>query len=65
MTTGAVNAIVRETLVPGPGMFTRLLLRELDRRAVDVPYVAHDLPGELDGLPSPIGSTLRRAARGN
>jgi uncharacterized protein YbbK (DUF523 family) len=60
LTTARANAVVRDTLVPGPGLFTELLRRELRRRRVDAPYLAHDLPGELDGEPSPVVAELRQ-----
>jgi uncharacterized protein YbbK (DUF523 family) len=60
LTTSAVNAVVQDTLVPGPGLFTDLLRRELARRRIDAPYLAHDLPGELAGRPSPVPGDLRR-----
>jgi uncharacterized protein YbbK (DUF523 family) len=62
LTPEAVNAIVRDTLVPGPGLFTEQLRRGLRRRRIDVPYLAHDLSGELDGIPSPVVGDLRRVA---
>jgi uncharacterized protein YbbK (DUF523 family) len=64
LTPAAVNAVVRETLVPGPGLFTAALRRELRRRRIDVPYLAHDLPGELDGRLSPVATDLRGPNRG-
>ena len=62
LTAEAVNIIVRDTLVPGPGLFTERLRRELRHRQIDVPYLAHDLPGELAGAPSPVAAQLRRPA---
>jgi hypothetical protein len=59
LTPEAVNAIVRNTQTPGPGLFTERLRHELQRRRIDVPYLAHDLPGELDGRPSPAVADLR------
>lgn len=44
-----VNAAVRGALAPGPGLFTRLLRDELDRRGASVPFTAHDLMAELEG----------------
>jgi len=61
LTTAAVNAIVRDTVVPGSGLFTELLRRDLGRRGIDLPYLAHDLLGELDGAPSPVVEQLRAA----
>ena len=61
LTTAAVNAIVRDTVVPGPGLFTALVRHQMERRGVDVPYLAHDLPGELDGLASSVAAQLRRS----
>lgn len=62
LTSNEVNAIVRGALLPGTGMFTRLLRRELRRRHIDVLYLAHDLPRELDGRPSHVPAGLHRSA---
>lgn len=58
LTTADVNAIVRGALVPGAGLYTQLLNRELRRRRVSSLYLAHDLPGELDGVPSSVADQL-------
>ena len=58
MALADANAVVRETLVPGQGMFTALLRGELRRRRIAVRYLAHDLIGELDGRSSTAISAL-------
>lgn len=61
MTVDDANAVVRETLAPGPGMYTAMLGRELQRRRVEVHLLAHDLLAELDGKPSTaVPAILRR-----
>lgn len=47
LTTGEQNALVRRHLEPGPGVFIEELRRELTRRRIDVPFVAHDMMAEL------------------
>lgn len=42
------NAMVRRNLAAGPGLFIQELERQLERRRVHVPVVAHDLIAELD-----------------
>jgi uncharacterized protein YbbK (DUF523 family) len=59
LSTAVVDAVVRDTSVPGPGLFTERMRHELRRRRIDVPYLAHDLLGELDGAPSPVADRLR------
>jgi uncharacterized protein YbbK (DUF523 family) len=49
ITVEEMNGIVRRNLIGGGGMFTALLEEELRRRRIDVPFLAHDLIGELDG----------------
>ncbi len=44
-----VNAIVRESVIPGRGFFVALLQEELTRRGLTVRFDAHDLMAELDG----------------
>ena len=60
LTAQAVNGILRDTSVPGRGLFTDQVRRRLRRRRIDVPYLAHDLPAELDGTLSPVVGDLRR-----
>ena len=64
LTTAAVNTVVRDTVVPGAGLFTASLRRELRRRRIDVPFLAHYLPGELDDLPSSVPASLRSLTEG-
>ena len=52
------NLLVRRHLEPGAGLFIEQLQRELTRRRLDVPFLAHDLMAELDGRSSDlIGQT--------
>jgi predicted secreted protein len=44
-----MNAIVLASLIDGEGIFTRTLHKELDRRKLRVPFLAHDLMAELRG----------------
>lgn len=48
-TAKEANLIVLETAVPGRGLFIRLLEKELERRALTIPWTAHDLVAELEG----------------
>jgi uncharacterized protein YbbK (DUF523 family) len=63
MSVHDATAVVRDTVVPGRGLFTAALQERLRRRRIDVPFVAHDLVGELDGRPSPAVPALERLAR--
>jgi uncharacterized protein YbbK (DUF523 family) len=49
-----MNALVRATVAPGPGLFVTELRRALRRRGCQVPFLAHDLIEELDGRPSRV-----------
>jgi hypothetical protein len=42
----------------GQGLFTAILQKELKKRQLNVPYVAHDLIGEIDGKASSVVSLL-------
>ena len=53
-TAGDVNAIVVESLIPGPGMFTEALAAELRRRRIVVPMLSHSLVRELAGTVEPL-----------
>jgi hypothetical protein len=44
-----MNAIIQACLVKGKGMFIELLRKELQRRRLKVPFLAHDLIAELQG----------------
>jgi predicted secreted protein len=57
LTTDESNRAVRESLTPGPGMFTSALASEFANRNLDVPYLAHDLIAELSGDISPLNAT--------
>jgi len=54
MTTPQMNAIVRLSIQPGRGFFIAALRRALARRRIDVPFLAYDLIGELDGKRSTL-----------
>jgi uncharacterized protein YbbK (DUF523 family) len=58
LTAETVDAAVRDTLTPGEGLFTEQLRRALADRRIDVPHLAHDLLGELDGATSPVVGPL-------
>ena len=49
ITVDEMNAIVRRHLKDGSGMYTAALKEELEKRHLDVPFLAHDLISELDG----------------
>lgn len=57
-TVDAMNAIIRQCLMDGQGLFTVILQKELKKRQLDVPYVAHDLIGEINGKVSSVVSLL-------
>ena len=57
-TVDAMNAIVRQCLMDGKGFFTTMLQKELKKRRLNVPYVAHDLIDEIDGKTSSLGISL-------
>ena len=48
------NGLVRRHATAGRGIFVEELQRELARRHVDVPFLAHDLLGELEGRASRV-----------
>jgi hypothetical protein len=48
---GNMNAIVRACLADGSGIFFALLQKEIQRRGLSVPFLAHDLIAELEGSP--------------
>lgn len=62
MTIGDVNAIVRDAVIPGAGLFTEAVNDELRRRGIEVPYLAHDLLAELDGRPAAVAASLTAEA---
>jgi predicted secreted protein len=51
---GDMNAIIQACLVEGRGIFFELLRREIERRGLVVPFVAHDLIAELQGRAVPL-----------
>lgn len=56
-TSEDINAIVRESLVPGRGLFIECLEQELQRRGITVPWLSHSLIDELDGRIRPLSLT--------
>ena len=52
LTIDGQNALVRQHLEAGPGLFIEQLQRELRRRRLEVSFVAHDMIAELDGRSS-------------
>ena len=53
-TSEEVNRIVRRSMTGGSGLFIQALRRELARRHIEVPFLAHDLFAELDGRVSDV-----------
>jgi hypothetical protein len=49
-----MNAIIQACLVEGSGIFIELLRKELERRGLNVPLMAHDLVAELQGQLPPL-----------
>jgi len=58
VTAEQINAIIRQGLTDGRGLFTAMLQDELKKRRSDVPYRAHDLMAEIDGKTSTVGILL-------
>jgi hypothetical protein len=56
-TSGAedMNAIVQSCLADGRGIFVELLVKQLERRRLNVPFLAHDLIAELQGRTLSLG----------
>ncbi len=64
VTAAEVNAIVRGEVSAGPGMYTLALQRQLRRRGLQVPFLAHDLIAELNGEDSePVAAAITRLGR--
>jgi predicted secreted protein len=49
-----VNAIVQRCVVEGSGIFVETLRKEIGRRKLVVPFLAHDLVAELEGRVEPL-----------
>jgi hypothetical protein len=64
ITVAEMTAIVRDAGTPGRGLYIQALQRQLHRRGLEVPYLAHDLVAELDGQPSAVASALANRRRG-
>ena len=64
ITVAEMTAIVRDAGAPGRGLYIEALQRQLHRRGLEVPYLAHDLLAELDGQPSTVASALANRTRG-
>jgi len=56
-TSGAehMNAIIQGCLADGRGIFVELLVKQLERRRLRVPFLAHDLIAELQGRTLSLG----------
>ena len=65
LTAAEMNAIVRQSLKDGGGLFTTALKEELARRGIDVPFLAHDLIAELDGKKSNVDLSRPRVGQSN
>ncbi|MEI6254239.1 MAG: hypothetical protein WCP30_15690 [Mycobacteriaceae bacterium] len=64
VTAAEVNAIVRGEVSAGSGLYTRALQRQLRRRGLQVPFLAHDLIAELNGQPAvPLATAIMRLNR--
>lgn len=53
-TSADVNQIIRHTVVEGQGLFVRTLKGQLAGLGIAIPFAAHDLIRELDGLPTSV-----------
>jgi hypothetical protein len=49
-----MNAIIRACLAGGSGIFLALLRKEIQRRGLVIPFLAHDLIAELEGSEVPL-----------
>jgi len=58
VTVEQMNAIIRQGLTNGKGLFADALQKELKKRHVDIPYGAHDLIAEINGQTSSEGTLL-------
>ncbi len=56
VTVEQMNAIIRQSLTQGSGLFAAALQKELKKRHMDIPYHAHDLIAEIDGETSSAGT---------
>jgi predicted secreted protein len=65
LTAAEMNAIVRQSLKDGGGLFTTALKEELARRGIDIPFLAHDLIAELDGKKSNVDLSCARVGQSN
>lgn len=63
VTSSDINAIVRDSACTGAGMYSRALQRQLRKRGMAVPFLAHDLFAELEGRPSPAVPAIELLAR--
>jgi predicted secreted protein len=48
VTVERINEIVRQSVIRGRGLYTALLQRELQKRRISVPFIAHDLIAEIE-----------------
>jgi uncharacterized protein YbbK (DUF523 family) len=51
---GDMNSIIERCLVGGRGIFIELLRKEIKRRRLETPFLAHDLIAELHGSVTPL-----------
>jgi predicted secreted protein len=65
LTVEQMNAIVRQSLKDGSGLFTTALKEELASLGIDVPFLAHDLIAELDGKKSSVDLSRAHVGQGN
>ena len=47
VSVGQMNSLIRQCALPGRGLFTSHLKRELKKRQLDIPFHAHDLLAEI------------------
>ncbi len=52
VTVEQMNSIISEALIDGRGIFMDMLQEELGKRLIHVPFTAHDLIAEIQGIQS-------------
>lgn len=58
VTVEQMNNLFLQSLTDGRGLFTIALQKELNKRHIDLSYVAHDLIAEINGKNSNVGTLL-------